>query len=58
MYVSFVNLTDTAEVINGTVERDEHLWKMADTNQDGHLNEEEFLPFQHPEHSTNTVSWE
>lgn len=41
---------------NGTVERDEHLWKMADSNQDGRLNEEEFLPFQHPEHSTVTVS--
>ena len=47
---------EIAEVYNGTVERDEHLWKMADSNQDGRLNKEEFLPFQHPEHSTVTVS--
>ena len=49
-------VTEIVEVFNGTVERDEHLWKMADSNQDGRLNEEEFLPFQHPEHSTVTVS--
>ena len=49
-------VAEIAEVYNGTVERDEHLWKMADSNQDGRLNEEEFLPFQHPEHSTVTVS--
>ena len=49
-------VTEIEEVFNGTVERDEHLWKLADTDQDGRLSEKEFLPFQHPEHSTNTVS--
>ena len=53
-----VNSTEIEEVYNGTLERDQHLWKMADTDQDGRLTEEEFLPFQHPEHSTVTVSHE
>jgi len=48
--------TEIAEVFNGTIERDQHLWKMADANKDDRLDEEEFLPFQHPEHSLVTVS--
>ena len=58
LYYSLHLIVDIMEVFNGTVERDEHLWKMADSNQDGRLNEEEFLPFQHPEHSTVAVSWQ
>ncbi|XP_065909737.1 45 kDa calcium-binding protein-like [Dysidea avara] len=43
------------EIFNSTEERDKHLWKMADENNDGHLDEKEFLPFQHPEHSKITI---
>ena len=53
--LKFVIYIEFEEIFNTTADRDKHLWKMADQNNDGHLDEKEFLPFQHPEHSKVTV---
>jgi len=51
----FVINVEFEEIFNSTIDRDKHLWKMADENSDGYLDEKEFLPFQHPEHNKATV---